>query len=210
VLKNINITHGLGDKLNKTEAIIHLDKEKTTYTRQELLDIGISDTLIRTLINDGIISRLQQGLYTTQSTENDIEHLLQLKYSKCIISHESALYHLGYSERIPEKITITVPRHFGTSRLKSKNLKIRYCSPELIFFGISEIRSIYGNTITINNLERTICDVIRHYKSIDSEIANKAIRKYCKDNPKKISILMLHAKNMGIADKVQSRLELLL
>jgi predicted transcriptional regulator of viral defense system len=187
-----------------------LSNEKTIYTRKELLGSGISDALIRILIHDGIITRLQQGLYTTQSAETDTEHILQLQYSKCIISHESALYHLGYSERIPEKIAITVPRHFGTSRLNNKNLKIRYCIPELIFYGTIETKTIYGNTIKTYNLERTICDVIRHYKSIDIEIANKAIQKYCMDNKKKLSVLMLYAKKMGIADKVQSRLEILI
>jgi predicted transcriptional regulator of viral defense system len=196
--------------LKKKEAIMLLNNEKTIYTMQELLGSGISDTLIRILIHDGIITRLQQGLYTTQSSETDTEHILQLQYSKCIISHESALYHLGYSERIPEKIAITVPRHFGTSRLNDKNLKIRYCAPELIFYGITEMESIYGNTIKTYNLERTICDVIRHYKSIDIEIANKAIQKYCMDNKKKLSVLMLYAKRMGIADKVQSKLEILI
>lgn len=208
--KIIYITHGLGDTLKKNEAIMLLNNEKTIYTRQELLGSGISDTLICILIHDGIITRLQQGLYTTQSAETDTEHILQLQYSKCIISHESALYHLGYSERIPEKITVTVPRHFGTSRLKDKNFKIRYCKPELIFHGITEMESIYGNTIKIYNLERTICDVIRHYKSIDIEIANKAIQKYSMDSNKKLSVLMLYAIKMGIADKVQSRLEILI
>ncbi|MBC3804267.1 hypothetical protein GH808_07450 [Acetobacterium fimetarium] len=196
--------------MKKNESIMLLNNDKTIYTRQELLDSGISDTLIRILIHDGILVRLQQGLYTSQKIEIDTEYILQLQYSKCIISHESALYHLGYSERIPEKIAITVPQHFGTSRLNNKNLKIRYCTPELIFYGITEMESIYGNTIKIYNLERTICDVIRHYKSIDIEIANKAIQKYYTNNKKKLSVLMLYAKKMGVADKIQSRLEILI
>jgi predicted transcriptional regulator of viral defense system len=196
--------------MKKKDAILFLNKEKTIYTRPELLNLGMSDTLIRTLIHENIIQRIQPGIYTTQKSETDTEYMLQLQYSKCIISHESALYHLGYSERIPEKISVTVPRHFGTSRLKNKNLRIRYCKPELIFYGISEMNTIYGNTISVYNLERTICDIILHYQSIDIEIANKAIRKYCTENKKKLSTLMFYAKKMGITDKVQSRLEVLI
>lgn len=210
MLKINKITHRLGGEMKKSEAITLLNNEKTIYSRQELLKIGMSDTLIGQLVHDDIINRINQGLYTTEETEIDTEHILQLKYSQCIISHESALYHLGYSDRVPENISITIPQNFGTSRLKNNMVKIRYCNPKFIFYGTTKMTSVYGNTITIYNLERTICDIIRHYQSIDIEIANKAIRKYCNENKKKLSILMLYAKKMGIIDKVQNRLEVLI
>jgi predicted transcriptional regulator of viral defense system len=196
--------------MEKNIAIKILSNEKKIYTRSELLIKNINDNMIRTLINDGFLHRIKNGLYSTDQAETDTEFLLQLKYSKCIISHESALYHHGYSDRIPENISVTIPERFGTSRFKDQNLKIRYCKPDLLQYGTQESESIYGNSITIYNLERTICDVIRHYSSIDIEIANKAIRKYCLENPKKISVLMLYAKKMGITEKVRNKLEVLL
>ena len=161
------------------------------------------------MVQTGDIRRVQQGIYTIEDTPIDAEHILQLQYQKCIISHESALYHLGYSERVPENISVTVPRHFGTSRLNDKSLRIRYCKPELIYYGSEERLSNYGNRIVIYNLERTICDVIRHQKGMDIEIANKAIRKYCLENMNRLSLLMIYAKKMGISDKVRNKIEVL-
>lgn len=43
-----------------------------------------------------------------------------------------------------------------------------------------------NNPINIYNIERTLCDMIRHYKSMDREIVNKTIiRKYCTENQKR-------------------------
>lgn len=187
-----------------------LSGDKSIYSRLELNSLKINDNMIKTLIKEGVLSRIKQGIYATNQDELDTEYLLQLKNNKCIISHESALYYHGYSDRVPEKISITVPEHHGTSRLKDNNLIIRYCKPGLLEFGVVEMISSYGNPILVYNLERTICDTIRHYSTIDIEIANKAIRQYCSSNKKKLSLLMLHAKKMGIADKVRKRLELLL
>ena len=196
--------------MKREEAKRIVDSSKKIYSRAELKELNINDNMVRSLINEGYLNRIRQGIYTTNQVELDMEYLLQLKYNKCIISHESALYYHGYSDRVPENISVTVPEHYGTSRLKGKNLRIRYCKPDLIKNGVVEITSSYGNPIMVYNLERTICDIIRHYSSVDIEIANKAIRQYCSTNSKKLSLLMLYAKKMGIAEKVRKRLEVLL
>ena len=45
-------------------------------------------------------------------------YLLQRKYGRGIYSHDTALYLLGYSDRIPAKYTMTFPKGYNAPSLK--------------------------------------------------------------------------------------------
>lgn len=196
--------------MRKEEALNNLKQKGRSCKRAEILEMGINDSMIRKLLLDKKIKRSSQGIYIISNEIPDTEHMLQQRYKKCIISHESALYHLGYSERTPEKISVTIPKYYGTSRLKEKNLKIRYINKEFHGYGIEIIKSSHGNPINIYNLERTICDVIRSERSMETEIVNKVLRKYVKENKNRLAILMIYAKKLGVIKKLSLKMGVLL
>jgi|LGVE01.1.fsa_nt_gb predicted transcriptional regulator of viral defense system len=196
--------------MRREEAYKKIKNLGRPFKRVEALELGINDSMLRALIHDGKINRSSQGVYIISSDIPDTEYILQQKFKKCIISHESALYHHGYSERTPEKISVTIPKHYGTSRLKGRNLRIRYVNKELHEYGLIVMKSNYGNLINVYNLERTICDVVRSERSMDAEIVNKALRKYIKENKNRLAILMLYAKKMSISKKMSAKIGVLL
>lgn len=195
--------------MRKEEALNELKSMGRPFKRAEALEMGIKDSMLRTLFLSGEINRSNQGVYIICNEIPDTEYILQLKYKKCIISHESALYHHGYSEKTPEKISVTIPKYYGTSRLKGRNLRIRYINEELHGYGMKVMKSSHGNPINVYDLERTICDVIRSERSMDTEIANKALRKYAEENKNRLAILMLYAKKLGISKNMSAKMRVL-
>ena len=55
---------------------------------------------------------------------------MQRKYGRGIYSHDTALYLLGYSDRIPAKYTMTFPKGYNAPSLKQENLIIKRVVPD--------------------------------------------------------------------------------
>ena len=70
--------------------------------------------------------------------------------------------------------------------------------------------SPFGMKIKVYDIERTICDIIKNKKKMDSEIFAKALKDYAKSKNKNLSKLAKYAKIMKIEKKVNEYMEVLL
>lgn len=161
------------------------------------------------LVKNGAITRATRGLYINNEVFDTDYMKLQNKSKHAIFSNLTALYLLGYSERIPIIYNITVPQGYKGSLQKNTNVKLFYVKKELIDLGLIYFKDENGNSIKIYDLERTICDIIKNKDKLDSEIVNKAIRKYFYSKEKNNIRLYEYAKQMNISDKVKTMLEVL-
>ena len=89
--------------------------------------------------------------------------------------------------------------------------------PLKIYYVANDIYSIGKTTVTENDVqfavydrERTICDVFKHRNKIDSEIFNKAVNAYAKDDKKNLSNLTLYSKELRVYKKVTEIMGVLL
>jgi predicted transcriptional regulator of viral defense system len=196
--------------MKRIHAMKVLKNANRPFTRAEAISWGVNGRMLTVLVKEKMISKVAYGLYQVDDTLIDTEYVLQQTCKKCIFSHESALYHLGYSDRTPERLSITVPQHYGIQEIEKRNVIIRYVKPKCLELGILEHESNQGNPIKIYNLERTICDIIRHESTMDQEVVNKAIRKYMKEHPNKLPLLLSYAKKLESKDKIMKKLEVLL
>ena len=69
------------------------------------------------------------------------------------------------------------------------------------------INTIFGNPVYAYNLERTVCDLIKNRKKVESELFSKTIQVYIKSRDKNMNTLIKYAEKMGIIDKVQEIME---
>ena len=195
--------------MRKYEALSKLSNINDVFTASKARELGISYDMLRRLVEKDLIHRISKGLYSMKGEDLDLEYVVQKKCEKCIISHESALYHHGYSERVPAKPTVTVSHQYGTHRIKSMGIMVRSVKLEYLEIGVEDSRTQFGNIVKIYNLERTICDIIRNEKYMDKELLNKAIRKYVSENQNRISLLLIYAEKLGIKNKVLKKIEVL-
>ena len=75
-------------------------------TTSEFLNIGISKPLIQRFIDDGIIERINHGLYMDTNIFKDEYYILQNKYPLAIFSYNTALHILNLTNRTPDVIII--------------------------------------------------------------------------------------------------------
>ena len=117
------------------------------------------------------------------------------------------------SGRYDEKKSHSHPRYRAQRKgalQKEKNVLLNFVKKELLNLGAIEIESPFGMKIKVYDVERTICDIIKHKNKMDAEIFSKALKFYAMRKDKNINKLMRYAKKMNIEKKVAEYMEVLL
>ena len=183
-----------------------MKKNNELITPAQLEEKGISRVYLSKMQEEGIIERIERGIYVTKDFKYDEYYLFQLKYPKAIFSYNTALYFYEMTERTPIKMDVTVYREYNPHRFKDF-VNVYKVSKELYDLGVIEKKSPQGMKVKTYNLERTVCDIIKDKDSIDIEIRNKAIKKVIKSKEFNASKMFEYAKKMNIYDKVKNYME---
>lgn len=78
----------------------------------------ISRVYLSRMEKEGIIEKVDRGMYVTQDFKYDEYYLFQLKYPKVIFSYNTALYFYEMAKRTPIKMDVTVCREYNPHRFK--------------------------------------------------------------------------------------------
>lgn len=183
-----------------------MKKNNEIITPSQLEKKGISRVYLSRMEREGIIEKVDRGIYVTKDFKYDEYYLFQLKYPKAIFSYNTALYFYEMTERTPIKMDVTVYREYNPHRFKDF-VNVYKISKELYNLGVTEKKSPQGMKVKTYNLERTVCDIIKNKDSIDIEIRNKAIKKAIKSKEFNASKMFEYAKKMNIYDKVKNYME---
>jgi len=170
---------------------------------------NIPKTYLSKLLKEDKIERVSRGIYIKKDTFVDEFVILQSKSKNATFSNMTALYLYGFSNRIPIKYDITVPVGYNGTLQKLENVNLYYCKRDLLELGTTNYKLDSGNIVRVYDLERTICDIIKNKKKIDSELYNKAIREYFYSKKKNNLRLYEYAKKMKIEEKVNNTFEVL-
>ncbi len=135
---------------------------------------------------------------------------LQAKNQRIIFSHETALYLHDLSDRDPFRWSVTVPYGYNDSHLRKNGVKVYKVKKDLYSMGIIEGKTMYGRSIKIYNLERTICDIVRNRNNMDVAILNDAIKRYLNIRDKNIPLLLRYANELGVQKIMRTYVEILL
>ena len=184
------------------------DENNGIVTASMVAENNIDSWYLSDMVEKGKLMRVSRGIYTTEGGDFDEYYFFQLKNKRCIYSYSSALFLHGMTDRIPFRKEVTVYKGYNSSHITDGTV-IHHVSKELHELGVTECGTIFGNTVRTYDKERTICDLIAHRKSIDTEIFTKAIRSYANSSDKDYKKLRSYACKMTIGVKVDEILEVL-
>ena len=178
-------------------------------TTKAVNDNNIPRFYLTKLIEENKIERVSRGVYSKKNVLVDEFVILQSKSKNAIYSNSTALYLHGLSNRIPIKYDINIKNGYNGSLQKERNVNLFYTKTELLELGVINYKLDSGNIIKTYDLDKTICDIIKNKKKIDTEIYNKAIREYFYGKKKNTLKLYEYAKRMNIYNKVRDTFEVL-
>lgn len=172
----------------------------------ELNDIGINSKQILQLLEEGTVFKIKRGVYQLSNDIDTPEEVIIAKlFPSSVIYLHSALFHYGYTDRIPSSWEIAVDKDIAKSQFNIIYPIVTpfYLEKKLMDIGVTEY-SLDNVKIKIFDRERTICDILRYENKIDKEVLNKAVQGYIKDKEKNINKLMEYSKILRVVNKIKT------
>jgi predicted transcriptional regulator of viral defense system len=179
-------------------------------TTAQANEVGISNERLRLLVKSGDLERASFGVYTLPDEFADKMYIAQLRRSKIIYSHETALFLHGLTDRDPISYTVTVPTGYSATRLRNDGFIVFTIKRELHEIGVTKKATIFGNTVKVYNMERTICDCLRSRNRLDISVITDAIKRYVRRKDKNLNKLMQMAEIFKVTKLLRNYTEVLL
>lgn len=173
---------------------------------------GIRAVDVVSLCNAGYLDRVRHGYYQmAEQNEATEEQMLATLIPQGIVCVESALFHYGYSDFVPRKWSVAVPRTISRTKLDVDALPLQtyFVQQDLYELG-KTTGNFHGTTLPVYDKERTICDCFKYRSRLDTELFSKALNAYANDPQKNLNNLSIYAKKLRVYKKVIELMEVLL
>jgi predicted transcriptional regulator of viral defense system len=194
----------------QSEAILELaHRNGGIVLTSEVKAQGLKRWALQDLVDAKKLFPVQRGIYITENGYADDFFLLQQRYPTGIYSHETALYLLGYSDRVPLHYTMTFPHGTSTGRMKTDNIHPVTVSGDYEKGVITVLRS-GGTNIKVYKIERTLVDLLKPRYAPDMEQFIPAIRRFAAGKSKNLNELFDYAERAGVEDKIRDYIGVLL
>ena len=197
--------------MTKAEKLSDLAELRNGYLSvTEAQGLGISRTYIQEYISANGFERIARGLYKSPDVWTDYLYIIALKNERAVYSFDTALMLNGLTEREPSDIFVTVSRAYNASHLRSTGIIVNYVRDEWVDLGRTVAKTTYGNEVSVYDMERTICDILRVKDKKDPQMFVYAIKEYAKSANKNLPRLMKYAKVLGVEAELGRYLEVVL
>jgi len=171
---------------------------------------GVSRAQLSALCKQGELVRVAQGQYVLPDTVPDEIFMIASRSQNLIVSHETALFLHGLSERTPFEHSVTVPYGHAPSAFIKRTCKVFTCKSELFDLGVIECKTPFGNLVRCYDLERTICDLIKNRSRVSNELLLSAVKSYAVWKGKDLNKLADYSKKLRVSKILKCYLEVLL
>jgi hypothetical protein len=197
--------------MNSIEKIIKLINEKNgIILSKDLTEYNIHRQYLKKAIEMELLQKGDRGYYISPEVFDDEMYKLQSRYNDVIFSHDTALFFHGLIDRDPINYTVTIYEGYNASNIKNTGAKVFFIKKDLMELGLAEGKTVFGRTVRMYDVERTICDVIRNRNQMDVTIVIDAVKNYVKRKDKNIPKLMEYAKILKVDKILRKYLEVLL
>lgn len=171
---------------------------------------NISKSTFYAYVKKHDLEKIAHGIYAKKNSWIDSMHILYLRSSKIVFSHETALYFHDLTDREPIKYDITINTGYNPTIFKNEGIKTYTVKEELLSTGLIKMNTNFGNEVAVYDKERTICDITRSKKNIEPYIYQNALKQYLNSSDCDLVKLMGYAKLFNVHTILSNYLEVLL
>ena len=171
---------------------------------------GLSRGSLRYLTEQGLLEKVDRGVYTLPEVWEDEFVSLQSRFKKGIFSGETVLFLCDLTDRTPSCYHMTFPDTYNLTNVKKENVRCFQAKEPYYSMGIVELTTPSGNKVRAYNIERTLCDILRTRRHTDIQIVVEAFQRYTQGNEKNIPLLAEYASNFHVEKRLSAYLEVLL
>jgi predicted transcriptional regulator of viral defense system len=145
---------------------------------REIRRAGITAATVSRLEREGIVTRLGRGLYQLADAPLEGNHSLAeaaKRVPRGVICLVSALAFHGLTDQMPRRVWVAIGPKDWKPRIDSPPLQIVRFADRFLREGV-ETHMIEGVPVPIFGIAKTIADVFRHRRSVDTAVAVQALK----------------------------------
>lgn len=191
----------------------HIDELGGVATAAQLKEAGFAPGVIQHALESGKVDKLTRGVYCSTDVLDDEFAAVTMRWPKCILSHGTALYLLGLSDRVPGNMCVSAPYGYNPQELRHSfpDVRIYRESPKTYELGKTQARDPFGIMVSTYNAERSIADILKEKKhgSVNPQLVRNAIVGYFRKGDRDLAKLAKMCEALGVRDELQTYLEVL-
>lgn len=197
--------------MNQFEQLDQLIKEHGgTVQTFQVLEAGICKPTFYEYVKEKELEQAAHGVYVSPDAWTDALYLLHLRCEQAVFSHETALFFHDLTDREPIRYSITVRTGYNPSRLREDGVQVYTVKKELHAVGVITVKTPFGHTVPVYDMERTICDLLRSRSRMEIQIFQDALKQYVRRKDKNLQTLMQYAAMFHVEKLLRQYLEVLL
>ncbi len=182
-----------------------LKKNNGLIETNQLDALGIPRVYLARMVKQGVLKKIQRGLYCAPDTLVDAKYVLQRRFKKIVYSHDTALNYWDLGTFVPIYKTFTVP--YGYKLPRGLNLvEVHYVNKEIYKLGITTTIDDFGNKVFLYNQERTIADCLKDFWRQEGHEIKQMIQEY-QDEHGNIDKILEYAKVLKVDKEILKMVE---
>ena len=179
-------------------------------TASQATEASIPRRKLTEAVRKGNLIQVARGLYALPETWEDPYLVAQHRFARGVFSDDTALFLHGMTDRAPFSLTMTFPRGYNATPARKAGVICRTCADDVLGLGIMELTTQHGNVVRVYDPERTLCDLVRGQRTVDSQVVIPAMQSYAKSPKRDVQKLVGYARSLGVERKIRNYLEALL
>ena len=185
-------------------------RENGYVTPTRAIAAGIPRRAFTQAVDKGELVQVDRGLYALPDVWEDPYLIAQHRFSRGVFSDDTALFLHGMTDRAPFSLTMTFPRSYNATGAREAGITCRTCADEVLDLGLTEIVTSHGNTVRAYDPERTLCDLVRGQRVVDTQLVVPAMRAYARRADRDPAKLVGYARRLSVEKKIRTYLEVFL
>lgn len=164
--------------MTSTEYLLKLLEEREILSPRDLQALNIPASYLHRLYKQGLVVRLERGLYALPSLNITEHHSLALVGKRIpdgIVCLLSALQFHDLTTQNPTRVWLALPNKKRKPQMTYPPLRFIRLSGEALLAGIEEHR-IEGVTVKIYNPAKTVADCFKYRHKIGLDVAIEALQ----------------------------------
>ena len=130
--------------------------------------------LLKKAVESGNIYQLEKGVYSDEEYVSE-ELIIASKYPKAVFTMDSAFYHYGLTDVIPEKYYLATDRN--AAKIPDKRVIQVFEKSDLLTLGVNT-ETKNGYRISIYSRERMLVELLRHKSKIPFDYYKEVLNNY--------------------------------
>lgn len=186
------------------EILKRIEENNGLIKASDLHETGVDFRRIQTFVEEGKLTRVKNGYYTSKILNYSEEQLITAMFEDGVLTMESGAFYYGYLKQRPAHWSIAISKNTSKSRFKLDYPIVVpfYTEPDVLERGVTEVE-VAGKKMKIYTKDRLICDILKYQEKMEPRYFKEAVLSYIQDEEKNVADLMKFAKERKVLKKVQ-------